>query len=141
MRGTVAVAGSVAQRPLQGGHTWVFLQYLLGFRRLGYKVLLLDRLTPEMCFDNAGKTCEWRQSVNVGFFLALMERCGLSDCFSLNYNRGECVLGLSEAEVLDRVRDCDYLFNFMNFLDDEQLLAAARRRVFVDIDPGFGQMW
>jgi hypothetical protein len=29
----------------------------------------------------------------------------------------------------------------MGFLDDPEILAAARRRVFLDIDPGFGQMW
>ena len=52
---TVMVGGSVAQRPGSGGHTWVFLQYLLGFRRLGWDVLLLDRLEPDMCVDAAGR--------------------------------------------------------------------------------------
>ena len=28
-----------------GGHTWVFMQYLMGLRRLGFDVLFLDRLT------------------------------------------------------------------------------------------------
>src|SRR5436309_16008737 len=48
----VAVAGSVAQKPGHGGHTWVFLQYLLGFRRLGWDVLFLDRLDPAACTDD-----------------------------------------------------------------------------------------
>ena len=29
----------------------------------------------------------------------------------------------------------------MGFCTDEELLAAARHRVFLDTDPGFGQMW
>jgi hypothetical protein len=29
----------------------------------------------------------------------------------------------------------------MGFLDDEEVLGQAQRRVFVDTDPGFGQMW
>ena len=33
----------------------MFLQYLLGFRRLGWDVLFLDRLEPEMCRDAAGQ--------------------------------------------------------------------------------------
>ena len=33
------------------------------------------------------------------------------------------------------------LLNVMGFLDDEEILAAAPLRVFLDIDPGFGQMW
>ena len=44
----IVVAGSLAQRACRGGHTWVFLQYLLGFRRLGFDVLFLDWMTPEM---------------------------------------------------------------------------------------------
>ena len=51
---TVLIAGSLAQSPGHGGHTWVFLQYLLGFRRLGWDVLFLDRLEPEMCVDDGG---------------------------------------------------------------------------------------
>ena len=34
---TVLLGGSVAQRPGSGGHTWVFLQYLLGLQRLGLR--------------------------------------------------------------------------------------------------------
>ena len=30
-RGSIVIAGSVAQKPRHGGHTWVFLQYLLGY--------------------------------------------------------------------------------------------------------------
>ena len=39
------------------------------------------------------------------------------------------------------MRRAECLFNVMGFCNDEQILATARRRVFVDIDPGFGQMW
>ena len=54
MRPRIAVAGSVAQRAGHGGHAWVFLQYLLGFRRLGYDVLFVadgqadDRTSAEL---------------------------------------------------------------------------------------------
>ena len=41
---TIAIAGSIAQRPGRAGHAWVFLSYLLGFRDLGYEVLFIDRL-------------------------------------------------------------------------------------------------
>src|SRR4030095_5089252 len=51
---SITIAGSMAQRPGRGGHTWVFLQYLLGFRKLGWDVLFLDRLEHEMCHDDSG---------------------------------------------------------------------------------------
>src|SRR4029079_12229870 len=53
MRETIVIAGSVAQRPNHGGHAWVFLQWLLGFKRLGYEVLFVDWLEPEMAIDRA----------------------------------------------------------------------------------------
>ena len=51
---SIAVAGSLAQKPGRGGHTWVLLQYLLGLRKLCWNVLFLDRLEPEMCHDETG---------------------------------------------------------------------------------------
>ena len=38
---SIVVGGSLAQRPGNGGHTWVLLQYLLGFEKLGYDVVII----------------------------------------------------------------------------------------------------
>ena len=59
---SIVIAGSLAQKPGRGGHTWVFLQYLLGFRKLGWDVLFVDRLEPEMCVDEAGNRVAGRGS-------------------------------------------------------------------------------
>lgn len=143
LRPTIVVAGSVAQKPGQGGHTWVFLQYLLGLRRLGWDVLLVDRLEPEMCVDGDGRACPADGSVNVRYLRRVMERFGLGDAWALLVREpgGEVFHGLPRRQVLARVREAELLINVMGFLDDEEILAAARRRVFLDIDPGFGQMW
>lgn len=141
VRDSVIIAGSVAQKPHQAGHTWQFLQYLLGFRRLGWEVLLLDRLEPEMCIDTNGQRCAVEESVNLAYLRNVMERFGLGNDFALFYDRGEQVFGRSRAEVRERTRGSDVLLNFMGFFDDEEILAAAPLRVFLDTDPGFGQMW
>jgi hypothetical protein len=74
-----------------------------------------------------------------------MERFGLAAASALligdNGDGGTIDGRLDRAELLTRVREAELLLNFMGYLDDEEILAAARRRVFVDIDPGFGQMW
>ena len=36
---------------------------------------------------------------------------------------------------------CSLLLNVNGFVDDPEILAQARLRAFLDIDPGFGQMW
>lgn len=141
MNRQVVVAGSLAQKPRQGGHTWQFLQYLLGFRRLGWDVLFLDRLEPDMCSDEAGRPCRVEESVNLRYFLTVMNRFGLDGAFSLDYHDGERCWGLPRKDVLAQQRRSAFLLNVMGFLVDEELLGAAPRRIFLDTDPGFGQMW
>lgn len=141
MAETIVIAGSLAQRPLHGGHTWVFLQYLLGFKRLGWDVLFLDRLDQEMCVNDAGEPCPLDQSLNLRYFSDIMERFGLNGSFALIYNSGERFIGLTRQEVLERTRESAFIMNVMGFLDDDEILSVASKRVFLDIDPGFGQMW
>ena len=141
MRETIILAGALAQRPRRGGHAWVFLQYLLGFRRLGWDVLFVDRLDRDMCVDETGRATGVASSVNLRFLSDLMERFDLADNWALLHDGEENVVGTSREELVERARRCAVLVNVMGYLDDEELLAAAPLRVFLDIDPGFGQMW
>ena len=141
MNRTIAIAGSLAQKPRQGGHTWQFLQYLLGFRRLGWEVLFLDRLEPGMCTDSAGQPCAVEESVNLHYLLTIMEKFGMRDSFALEYDSGKRRWGLSRELVRERLKRSAFLLNVMGFLNDDELLGDATRRVFLDTDPGFGQMW
>ncbi len=140
MSGRALVAGSLGQRPGAGGHAWVFLQYLLGLRRLGWNVLFVDRLEPEMCFDASGNLTTVEGSVNLRYLADVMDEFGLADAFAILHDRDDQSLGRSRAEVLHHARGA-LLVNVMGFLDDDEILSAAGRRVFLDIDPGFGQMW
>ena len=141
MPGKIVIAASLAQKPLQGGHAWVLLQYLLGFRKLGWDVLFLDALEPDMCFDQQLNPCSLEQSVNLKVFLRVMTTFDLQDAFSLFFNKGEKCIGKSRRQVLNHVRHSEVLINIMGYFSDEQVLAQARKRAFLDIDPGFGQMW
>jgi hypothetical protein len=140
LSGTIVVAGSVAQRPGNGGHTWVFLQYLLGFRKLGWEVLFLDRLEPEMCVDSQGRPAEVERSFNVEYLERVFSRFALDDRYSVFYGDRRTI-GLSREQVLQEVGEAALLLNVNGFFDDEEVLARAARRVYFDIDPGFAQMW
>jgi hypothetical protein len=141
MRLQLIFAGSLAQRPGNGGHTWVFLQYLLGFKRLGWQVLFLDELRPEMCVDARGRPSSLDDSVNLAYFCDVMRRFGLGESFALFYNKGERIVGLPGDEVRKRVEQSALFINVMGYFAHEDIVSLARRRVFLDIDPGFGQMW
>jgi hypothetical protein len=138
---SIAIAGSLSQKPGRGGHTWVFLQYLLGFRKLGWDVVFLDRLDPEMCRDETGTAVPLDRSWNARYLREVMGGFGLDASYALLRHDGTVALGLSRAEVLERVAASAALINVMGFFDDREILEAAPTRVFLDIDPGFGQMW
>jgi hypothetical protein len=124
--GDVVVAGSLAQKPGAGGHTWVFLQYLLGFRRLGWRTTFVDRIVANSADPEAR------------YARAVLERFEIP--YALVRSDGTTV-GIPRSALVRRLRSAIFLMNVMGFLDDDDLLAAAPRRVFLDIDPGFGQMW
>jgi hypothetical protein len=126
----ILVGGAVAQKPGSAGHAWQFLQYLLGLRRLGHEVLLVDRLRGSAAQEAAG--IAWLRSV--------LEPLGLGGAWSLDLGGGRRA-GVARADVRRFAADADVLLNVMGFCDDEDLLGAVGCRVFLDTDPGFGQMW
>jgi hypothetical protein len=132
-KGRIAIAGSVAQKAHNAGHTWQFLQYLLGFKRLGYEVLLLDSLV------HAGNDVGAEQE-RVAYVAGVMQEHGLACSWTIALP-GARHAGIPRARALRFVRDADLLLNVMGFCGDEELLGIARRRVFLDTDPGFPQMW
>jgi hypothetical protein len=137
----IVLAGALAQRPFIGGHTWVFLQYLLGFRRLGWEVLFVDRLEPGMCVGEGGEPSSFADSANLRYLAEVMQRFGLQDSWSLLYDGGRDVAGLDRGEVIKRTARSALLINVNAYLEDEEILGAAPVRVFLDIDPGIGQIW
>jgi len=137
-RPTVVVAGALAQRPGVAGHAWVFLNWMLGLRAIGLDVLFLDRLEPEMLDDpwqpvQASRQWKWLHHV--------MELTGFGNDFAVLYDGGRVCAGISRAEIVARVRGAHVLLNFMGYLDDEEIASVVDRRIFVDIDPGFAQLW
>lgn len=137
----IVIAGSLAQRPFIGGHTWVFLQYLLGLRRLGWEVLFVDRLEREMCVGENGEPSSFEDSVNLRYLAEVMDGFGLGESWSLIYDGGRETAGLGRDEVIRRTARSSVLINVMGYLEDEEILGAAPLRAFLDIDPGFGQIW
>ena len=130
-RPLVIVAGAAAQVPRYGGHTWVFLQYLLGFRRLGFEVLLIDRLLSTTPADCAA----------LDRLQGVFARFGLHGALAVLDGDGQPLTGPSRRELVATAGRCRMLLNVNGFLTDAELLEAAPRRAFLDIDPGFPQMW
>ena len=138
---TVIVSGAIANKHRHGGSAWVRLSWAEAFRRLGFDVLFVETLDPRHAVDDRGTPCAPSDSANAAAFAAAMDAAGLVDSASLLDTEGTTVAGLSREELLDRAAGAALLVNLSGHLRDAELLARARLRAFVDLDPGYTQVW
>lgn len=134
---SIVVAGMVAGQPRQGGAAWAVLQYVHGLTALGHDVTLVEPVAwpaaaPPADFA-AGAAAEW--------FRRLAGACGLDGRAALLRSGTRETVGIPHAALVERCRRADLLLNISGMLRDEALLDAVPRRVFVDLDPAFNQVW
>ena len=127
MAASIVVSAALARAQSRGGHVWFVLQYLLGFRKLGCRVTFVDRVDSAEQ-DPAG-------------VLRLLARHDDGIDVAVLGPDGRSVGGLTRAQVAERLRRSSLLLNVMGYLDDEDLRDEAPRRVFLDVDPGYPQIW
>jgi hypothetical protein len=138
-RPTIVVCGALAHRPARGGHAWVFLNWLLGLRRLGYEPLFLDRVEHHMIGSGSGGPDDVEAAL--AWLHHVLDPHGLGDDVAVLGDGGEILQGPPRPELLARVAGAAALIDVMGFCDDDEVLAAAPLLVGLDIDPGFGQFW
>jgi hypothetical protein len=137
---SIVVGAGLARRPLNGGAPWARLQWVFGLRQLGFDVYLVDQLDRESCVDARGAIAPLEGSLNLAYFRQIVEMFGLSGRAALIYGDGDAVEGAAATELLDYAETADLLINIGGKLGWEPLLRRSRRKVFVDIDPGFTQL-
>ena len=135
------VAGALANKPNNGGEAWVRLSWALGLRRLGWDVWFVEELPPDLCVDQAGRPTTFETSINRRYFEEVVARFGLADAATLICGEVNASAGAPYDELLSRAGQAELLFNISGNLKRRELVRAPRSRVYVDLDPGFTQMW
>jgi hypothetical protein len=136
---TAVVAGALANKSGNGGEAWVRMSWVLGLRDLGFEVLFVEEIDPALCIDGAGRTVSVAASVQGAYFEQVTAQFELSGSVSLLC--GNDSIGLSRSELADRMAGADILLNISGHLRDRALLGAVGTRVYLDVDPGFTQIW
>lgn len=134
----IVVAGMIAGDPFQGGATWAVLQYVLGFRRLGHEVTLIEPIAAAAIRPPG---VELDTSVNATYFDRVVKRFGLRGRAALLRQERRETIGVPYNELLDRTRGADLLINISGMLTDQQLVARIPHRIYLDLDPAFNQLW
>ena len=145
------VSGALASKPENGGEAWARLSWIRGLERLGCRVAFVEEIDDRVCVDPFGRPTPLGMSLNLRWFQIVTDRFGLTgrSCLVAPPDRGTCPGRSGERTTLysagagaeDLLDGADLLVNISGNLSDQRLRAAARRRVYVDVDPGFTQMW
>jgi hypothetical protein len=118
------------------GSTWVRMQYLLGLERLGVEAYWIDRVKPidPLAYHHSLEYITAR-------FHRLARDFGFEDRYCLVYNEGEKHFGLTSEQVAGLCEEADLLLNISGHLPPSSPLNRIPRRAYVDLDPGFTQLW
>ena len=138
---TILVSGAVANKPLSGGEAWVRMSWVRGLRRLGFDVCFVEQIDAAACVDEHGRPVPFESSVNRRTFETVLESLAPGCRAALLYDGGRETAGCGFDEIVERSRDAELLVNISGHLDIEPIKSGPRRRAFVDLDPGFTQIW
>jgi hypothetical protein len=116
----------VAGDPAQGGASWAILQYVLGLRRLGHEVWLIEPVDV----ISAPRAAAFG-ALSDEFFV----RGGLLERGSTR------ATGLTRSEADDVCRHADVVLDVSGMLRDVAPIDDVPVRVYLDLDPAFNQLW
>lgn len=133
MSTTVCLAANNTLRwPRAAGHFWAYLNWALGLRALGCRVIWLERVTPNL---PAGEV-----PALVHDLKSRLERYRLEGCLAL-FPRTERPL---PRDVLEGCLDFEEALEadlLLNLAYDIPVMGRFQRSALVDIDPGLTQIW
>lgn len=136
----VVVAGAVASKIRNGGESWVRLSWVRGFQQLGFDVYFVEQIHDAALVDAKGRPCDLARSANLAYFTEVMKEFELEERSSLLHDSG-AHWGIAPRLLEEIAAEAQMLVNTSGNLDLEPLFDRFRRRIYLDIDPGFTQYW
>jgi hypothetical protein len=134
----VIIASWMVRYPLGAVMSWT-LQYLSGFRRLGWEVTFVERAGyPASCFDPDLKLMSDDCATGVRAVGSLLDAHGFGTDWCFVDARGNHH-GLDEDELRRRFRTAD-VFLDMGMLEWQEEAAGVPVRVWIDGEPGWTQI-
>jgi hypothetical protein len=134
----VVIGVGIATHPVAaGGNSWLFLQWVLGFRELGWDVWCVEQVRSDRCIDADWNPTSFAASANRAHWNRVTDRFALGGCATLLVDGAAANLG----EARRFAREADLFLNLSGHFRDPRLATPRARRVYVDLDPGFTQIW
>ena len=134
----IVFSGMIAADPYHGGATWAVLQYIIGLKKLGHEVLFIE---PMKANSQRPPKVALAASDNVAYFREVTRQFGIERTSALLIEGGKITVGIAYDDLVRFAKRADLLINVSGMLTDRTLLDAIPRRVYLDLDPAFIQVW
>lgn len=137
MKPKIVIGVGIASYPINAaGNTWAFLQWVLGFRACGWDVWMVEELAQDRSIDANHQKVSLTDSINWQYWKRVCDEFGIHQATLL----GD---GLPDnTEALKRfAAESELFFNISGHFKTASILSLPRRRVYVDLDPAFTQIW
>jgi hypothetical protein len=134
MSATVCLCANTLYYPQGGGHLWVYLNWALGLRAVGCRVIWMELVDPQTPSDQVRR--------HVARLESCLSRYGFAERIALASWTHEPLLpeAIGDSLELEDAAGADLLLNIQYDLRPEQV-KRFRRSAFLDIDPGLLQIW
>jgi hypothetical protein len=129
---SAVVAGALANKVGNGGEAWVRPTWTLGLARLGFDAWLVEELPADLDDERVARAASWFGAVTQWFGMG--ERCAL-------VHGDRTVVGPELDRVRDVLGDAVLFVNVSGHLRRLDLPTPRATRVYLDVDPGFTQVW
>lgn len=132
---TICISANTFYYPKGGGHMWVYLNWALGFKAAGCKVIWLEEIDTEYGLEHTER--------HLASLKNHLQAYGLDNCVSL-----WCVKGIPFSadknfywmDLETAAEQADLLIN-QHYGIPQSILSKFKRTALLDIDPGLTQMW
>ncbi|MDD5261752.1 MAG: hypothetical protein PHD76_07870 [Methylacidiphilales bacterium] len=134
----IVIGVGIAGYPVSAaGTTWCFFQWVLGFRSAGWDVWMVEDIPGDKCVGWDGAPAAFEQSANRAHWERIVREFGLEGRATL------LVDGKSEEKksLLDFASGADLFLNISGHFKNKAVLRAPKRRIYLDLDPAFTQIW
>ena len=139
---TVFVSGAVANKHRFGGSIWVRMSWAEALRDAGMDVVFVEQIDEAQCVDATGAPAPFELSANRAAFSAAMQEFDLRGALLCPRRTGGVrVHGMDLDDLFARADDAAVLVNLGGHLRWSPLLDRLGPSAFIDLDPGFTQIW
>ena len=134
----IVIGVGIAGYPVSAaGNTWCYLQWILGFRAAGWDVWVVEDVPTAKCIDWQGASSSFEKSANLAHWERIMREFKFEGRATLLVD-GESP---GRQDLLDFAAGADLFLNVCGHFKNRAVMQGPKRRIYLDMDPAFTQIW